>query len=152
MSFSLGIYIKKEKAFTVYNVQKSEFVDIQNWALTSTDQKSIFIIPPDTKGFRIDSERAIYGDWKDGTQTFFNPSFGFKWINRMENLGYKDGMSINEFSDQYNKLDLKSIRNIINEPIFKNRNVYLVKDKIYEQLSSDVVYQNDKYIIYEVAQ
>ncbi|MDP3939483.1 MAG: hypothetical protein Q8R92_15290 [Deltaproteobacteria bacterium] len=70
------------------DVQDRHWRDVQYWARGNTDRRDVFIVPPDLSGFRVESERASYGDWKDGTQMFFDPAFRREWIRRMRKLGY----------------------------------------------------------------
>ncbi len=37
-------------------------------------------------GFRINSERAVVGEWRDGTQLYFSPAFAKAWWERMNAL------------------------------------------------------------------
>lgn len=73
------------------------WIDVQRWARDHTAPDALFIVPPDLSGFRILSERSIYGDWKDGTQMFFNPAFGVEWIRRMRALGYDEALAVRGF-------------------------------------------------------
>lgn len=75
------------------NYPDDQWRDVQTWAHRHTDIRAGFIVPPlwETQGFRVFSERTIYGDWKDGTQMFFNPAFGMEWFRRMQQLGYRSG-------------------------------------------------------------
>ncbi len=78
----------------VGNSQPREWLEVQRWARQNTAREDIlediFIVPPNLMGFRVESERGIYADWKDGTQTFFNPRYGLEWIRRMKALGLPD--------------------------------------------------------------
>lgn len=65
---------------------------VQDWARQSTPADAVFIVPPRLaarqSGFRVYSERSSFGAWKDGTQAFFNPTFGELWLRRMRALGF----------------------------------------------------------------
>ena len=81
------------------NAQESGWLEVQVWAKENTRSHDVFIVPPNRSGFRVESERTIYGDWKDGTQMFFNPDFGFEWFRRMKALGYKKELEIRGFKN-----------------------------------------------------
>lgn len=75
--------------FSIANSQNKGWLSAQQWARENTPKDAAFIVPPYMEGFRVESERATYGEWKDGTQMIFNPSFGQEWMRRMQNLGYE---------------------------------------------------------------
>jgi hypothetical protein len=60
---------------------------VQEWVRLHTDVDSILLTPPEIQGFRVFSERGIVGEWKDGTQQFFSPSYAIEWWQRMQALG-----------------------------------------------------------------
>ena len=59
----------------------------QNWVRENTPRDAVILSPPKEAGFRVFSERTIVGEWKDGTQQFFDDSFARVWGERMEILG-----------------------------------------------------------------
>jgi hypothetical protein len=72
-----------------YRRQKSRFEQgsfraAQNWARTMTPKTAVFLTPPKEAGFRVFSERGIVGEWKDGTQQYFDDAFAREWGRRME--------------------------------------------------------------------
>lgn len=77
-----------ERGFYVQSAQEPEWRAAQRWAAESTPISAVFVVPPDRLGFRVESQRAIYGDWNDGTQNFFNHKFGEAWYHRMNMLGF----------------------------------------------------------------
>lgn len=81
-----------------------EWLTVQKWAQKNTPEDALFIIPPEQRGFRIFSERSVYGTWYDGLILFFNPTAGEEWFQRMKQLGYRTGMHIDEFALAYNKI------------------------------------------------
>lgn len=90
-------YIVRENSFSIHNAQERSWLDVQRWAKSNTNVGDVFIVPPYTEGFRVESERGIYGDWKDGTLMNFNPDFGREWFRRMRKIGLK---SINQSINQ----------------------------------------------------
>jgi hypothetical protein len=65
-------------------VEQGSFWAAQNWARENTPKSAVFLTPPKEAGFRVFSERTIVGEWKDGTQQYFDDSFAKEWGRRME--------------------------------------------------------------------
>jgi hypothetical protein len=61
--------------------------DVQDWVRLHTPKDAILLTPPQEAGFRVFSERTIVGEWKDGTQQYFDESFATEWAARMDALG-----------------------------------------------------------------
>ncbi len=60
---------------------------VQDWARTHTPRAAVLLTPPKEAGFRVFSERTIVGEWKDGTQQYFDDAFVKEWGARMQVLG-----------------------------------------------------------------
>jgi hypothetical protein len=61
--------------------------EVQDWVRLHTPKDAIFVTPPQEAGFRVFSERTVVGEWKDGTQQYFDETFATEWAARMEALG-----------------------------------------------------------------
>jgi hypothetical protein len=61
--------------------------EVQDWVRLHTPKDAIFVTPPQEAGFRVFSERTVVGEWKDGTQQYFDENFATEWAARMEALG-----------------------------------------------------------------
>jgi hypothetical protein len=59
----------------------------QDWVRENTPRSAVFLTPPKEAGFRVFSERTVVGEWKDGTQQYFDDGFVGEWGSRMETLG-----------------------------------------------------------------
>jgi hypothetical protein len=71
--------------------------DAQNWVRQHTPAHAVFLTPPrGENGFRVFSERTIVGEWKDGTQQYFDDAFVKEWGARMEALEGYDRLSDEE--------------------------------------------------------
>ena len=132
--------------FTITNSQEAQWLDVQSWANKHTGINDLFIVPPNYLGFRVESERTIYGDWKDGTQMFFNPEFGKEWIRRMKMIGYVDD---NRLEETYRELNEQNFKNIALEQHQFDKAFVVTFIKI--NLNFPLVYQNEKFLVYEIA-
>lgn len=61
--------------------------DVQDWVRLNTPKDAVLVTPPQEAGFRVFSERTVVGEWKDGTQQYFDEDFANEWAARMEALG-----------------------------------------------------------------
>lgn len=100
--------------FTIQNKQEANWLQVQEWAKENTSKDAVFIVPPRLEGFRVESERTVYGDWKDGTQMFFNPLFGQEWMRRMKMLGYLDDNQLDETYSALTEQDFEKIKEELN--------------------------------------
>ena len=66
--------------------ERGDWRDVQNWARLHTSRSAVFVTPPKEAGFRVFSERTAVGEWKDGTQQYFDDAFVREWGERMELL------------------------------------------------------------------
>jgi hypothetical protein len=137
-----AIYIKHSD-FSINNHQEKEWLDVQLWAKENTGTNDKFIVPPYTEGFRVESERTVYCDWKDGTLMNFNPEFGTEWYRRMQKLGYKKGFSIEDNFSSLTEKDFTSIAEELKGPVL------LVTEK-KQLLNFNRVYANEKFVVYRV--
>jgi GH35 family endo-1,4-beta-xylanase len=64
----------------------SPWIRVQRAARDLTPVDAVLLTPPMSSGFRIHSQRAIVGEWRDGTQQFFSPVFAEAWWERMQAL------------------------------------------------------------------
>jgi hypothetical protein len=67
--------------------ESGDWRDVQDWARTATPRDAVFLTPPQESGFRVFSERTVVGEWKDGTQQYFDDAFVRAWGERMRALG-----------------------------------------------------------------
>jgi hypothetical protein len=66
--------------------EKGPWREVQDWARVHTPTDAIFVTPAQETGFRVFSERTVVGEWKDGTQQYFDEGFASDWGLRMAAL------------------------------------------------------------------
>jgi hypothetical protein len=59
---------------------------VQDWVRENTPPSAVLLTPPSEAGFRVFAERSIVGEWKDGTQQYFDDAFVREWAARLEAL------------------------------------------------------------------
>ena len=137
------------------NLQPAAWLEVQRWARMATPKDAVFIVPPGHDGFRVESERTIYGDWKDGTQAFFNAEVGREWLKRMKRLGYRPEMPVRGLSgldfldDAYRRLDRDELVAIAGD--VGSSKVYVVDFADSTRWTEDAAYRNEKYAVYGFA-
>lgn len=76
--------------FLLYRARTRAVVDpwtgVQRWARSHTKEDALFLTPIQPGGFRLESERAVVGEWRDGTQLYFSSQFAPTWWQRMNDL------------------------------------------------------------------
>ena len=75
------------------SVPDRDWMQVQQWAKDKTPSNALFLTRPQDSGFRIYSDRAVVGEWRDGTQLYFNGAFADEWWERMNAL--QPGMAFN---------------------------------------------------------
>jgi hypothetical protein len=147
LALAVGVVLALQRPHvSIANTQNDQWLDVQRWAKRSTNVADVFIVPPDTNGFRVESERAIYGDWKDGTQMFFNPEFGYQWFERMQKLGYTGPDTLVE---DYKRVDQAAFTDIARGARNQQHAVYVI---MYTDrtLTFPEVYHNKSFAVYQV--
>lgn len=144
----VGIGAYDRGSFSIDNAQDTNWLDVQVWAKQNTSLQDVFIVPPNWYSFRVESERTIYGDWKDGAMTIWSPAFGYEWFRRMKALGYKKAGSLEEGFKNLNETDFV---NIANEGTRNGHKTFLIMFKERETLNFPITYANEKFVVYEVS-
>ncbi len=92
-NISLGATALLAASFIAYrtypaltNSSTDTWIAVQQWAHDNSAPADIFLTPAQQNGFRIHSERAIVGEWRDGTQMYFSGQFSDTWWQRMRDL------------------------------------------------------------------
>jgi hypothetical protein len=145
--FGIRTYIQKGN-FSIFNGDDREWIHVQHWARDNTDKNAIFIVPPHLTGFRIESERAIYVSWKDGTLTFLDEDFGPDWLSRLNTLGYDPYEPVASLEETFRTLDEARVRDISLQ--LNTADLYLVAFADQPTLDFQLVYENEKFIVYEI--
>lgn len=145
---------------SIENAQNPNWLAVQEWAKQNSALEDLFIVPPllKTEGFRVESERSSYGDWKDGTAMFFNPAYGYEWYERMKRLGYvppdKPEFAFDvidaRLEQGYISLAEDDFLNIAREMPGEIGKVFVVRFREYPPLNFPVVYQNNHFLVSEI--
>ena len=115
---------------------------VQIWAKENTKPTNLFLTPPYMTGFRIFSQRPIVGEWKDGTQQYFDAEYAYEWWRRMQDLKSEDGSS-----GGFNKLGTEGYTALAK----KYGATYLVLPSGIS-LSLPKAHDNGKYAVYQLNQ
>lgn len=83
---AIGIDIGTPGTF-VLSSNVGGWLDLQTWARLNTPPGSVFLVPPGQEGFRVNSQRSSWGEWKDGMAVYLYPQFAATYIKRMAELG-----------------------------------------------------------------
>ncbi len=131
-------------------LRQDDWVDAQVWARKNTELGDRFLTPPRESGFRIHSERSIVGEWRDGTQAYFNAGFASDWWRKMKllrpNLMY-DEKGLHEQNPG------RPFRELPDDELLKlakdNGASYVVVQKTQKGRGLKLAYQNKSWAIYE---
>ncbi|MBI4026961.1 MAG: beta-galactosidase [Verrucomicrobia bacterium] len=88
----VGLIAQTYGTFLRHSAGDAQWVDAQLWARTHTPVNTLFLTPTQPGGFRIHSQRAIVGEWRDGTQLYFSANYAQAWWKLMNAL--QPGMRI----------------------------------------------------------
>jgi hypothetical protein len=115
------------------------YVEVQEWARSSTPQEAVFMTPPQRAGFRVFSERTIVGEWKDGTQQYFDEAFSGEWLARMTALQGVDGTA------PYWLLDEPGLLSVA----YDYRVTHIVVPRNAARHGLAEVFRNARFVVYE---
>ena len=146
--------IKKPMMYYKYNIHfpevpKDERHDIQIWTKNNIPKDAIILAPPYLSDFRLFSERAIVGQFFDGTFLNFDQRWGYVWYGRIKDLC--NGFECNSWGcldyckDGYNSLSERELKEIAG----KYNAQYIVVEKP-KSLDLILLYENDKFDIYKI--
>jgi hypothetical protein len=94
---SVGAYVHLEPAeFALKSGVSSPWRETQLWVRDHSEMDAIILTPPALTGFRIYSDRAVVGEFKDGGMVNNNKEFALRWRERMRDLGMTTSREFNE--------------------------------------------------------
>lgn len=67
--------------------EEAAWREVQLWAKENTSRETMFMVPPQTEGFRVFSERSSWVDWKDGDIFSTFPEYANEWRRRLSAIG-----------------------------------------------------------------
>jgi len=130
---------------TFNKMENKEWTDVQLWAKKNTQTDDLFLTPVDIYGFRVYSQRAQVGDFKDGGSTLYHATLYKEWWQRMLDLGVEKEMINGAYLSGYKELDdEKRILKIAE----KYNADWLIS--IFYDLQLNRVYNNNKYSVYKL--
>lgn len=127
----------------VGNIQEKHWLDVQYWAENYTTRGDMFLTTPLKEGFRVESERPIYGDFMDGNLLQLNTAYGFEWEKRMMQVNCMPAQWWT-CDDNYKRLTETQIKALSR----KYGITYIVTER--KDLKLAPVYENSKYVVYEL--
>jgi len=132
IGFLLIAYFVKDKVW--YQHQSSEWIETQRWAQRHTSEDCTFLVDFYSQGFRVFSQRAIVGEYKDGTLAFYSSEFAQDWYQKYNLFG-----------------DTKTHRYMNNlDKIYANYPFSFVVSGISITANLPPIYKNKNYGIYEM--
>ncbi|HBH05020.1 MAG TPA: hypothetical protein DDX92_00270 [Flavobacteriales bacterium] len=134
--------------FKISSRQDGYWRDMQHYVKGHTDKEALIIVPPEKSGFRIEGERSIYGDLKDGTIGLFNEQYSMEWWQRMQQVGvkYESGKLVS----QYTTLKADDFVQISAKHKEKYTEIYAVTVSLHEIPEFPMLYDNGRFRIYRV--
>lgn len=124
---------------------QKEWQDIQLWANKNSFKDDVFLTPPNLSGFRLYSQRAVVGEYKDGANFIYHPYLLSDWWQAMGDLGVDEKMGQGAFLFGYKETDSEEV--IINLAE-KYKADYLVSG--FSSLNLNKVYNNSQYNLYKL--
>ena len=76
-----GLYRQEQRADS--SGEMSQLSPLAGWARNATPKDALFLTPGGFSNFRIQAERSLVADWRDGTQLYFSAAFAPAWFKRM---------------------------------------------------------------------
>ncbi len=129
--------------FSIANESGSKF-QVQKWLKEKTKRDDLLIVPPQIWGLRIESERSVYADWKDGYLAQLDPHYRYEWLRRMKILQSDQDT---EKEKGFKKLKEKDFRHIAIEMGTPNTYVVTYADS---NLIFPLVFENSDFRVYRV--
>jgi hypothetical protein len=141
---------QRHGAFSLQSDQDPLWRDVQRWARSSTNVTDAFIVPPGEEDeFRVDGERTVYADWRDGGLMNADPAFGIEWLRRMRALGYVDSRPGRGDRHELTVADAGAIARELGSPA---RRTFVAWPAQPKALALPVRYRNASYVVYEVTE
>jgi hypothetical protein len=118
------------------------WADMQFYAQKHSEKDDLFLVPPYMNDFTTYSQRAVVGDWAEGsTLIYLDRQFTEEWFARMNDLGCKTYHSFQLFN------------RITTENVLKAAHKYGAKFIVSEKpkrFKLEKLYENARFILYRV--
>lgn len=126
--------------------QPAPWYALQEWVRQHTPHSSLFIVPPQEAGFRVESRRSTYVTWFEGTRAFFSEAYARTWWQRLQSLGTTHPKSL---PAQYRQNEAPDFQRIATEMATRYPHVFVVTYRQHS-LELPLVYQNRDWALYRV--
>ena len=105
--------------------QEPSWIETQTWVKEHTNSLCTALVNFNSQGFRVYSDRSVVGEYKDGTLSFYSPTFAYEWNRRKNdiiNTNYADIQNLNHLQQTYpfSLIVLYQEQKVPLKPIFQN--------------------------------
>ena len=92
-SLPLINYRFSSRSLSNYGAESASWLGLQKWARDNTPPAAVFLVPPDTYGFRVFSLRSPVVEWLDAGAMHWAPGFETEWKARIADLRAENPLS-----------------------------------------------------------
>lgn len=117
-----------------HTIGRESWIEVQKWAKSNTGTSCVFLTPFYNTGFRVESDRAIVGDMKDGTLSFYSENFAYEWKRRYDKLNSWETLSSGDLNALQKEFGFD----------------YVITNKM-TRYSMQLLFENEDYSVYKVA-
>ncbi len=94
LSYGLFVRERAEQFGEEYAGMGAKMAGLTTWARNETPPGALFLTPTGFSNFRVQAERSLVGDQRDGTQLYFCAGFGPDWLERTSAI--EPGLTLSE--------------------------------------------------------
>jgi hypothetical protein len=119
------------------------WADIQQKAKQVSEKDDLFIVPPYLQDFSLYSQRAVLGDWGEGSyMIYLDRRYTEDWFARMADLGWEKKLEARKSYDQLSTDDIIAVG-------LKYGASFVVTEKP-KTFKLKKIYENKKFILYRI--
>lgn len=128
-----GLFFNYRRELRPNNQLLESWLTLQKWVKNNTSKNCLFLVPFYSRGFRMESERAIVGEEKDGGHSLYSFAMTQMWRERKQDLTNWEGLDAKQLENLREKYKFDYI-------VTSSKNIY----------PYSLVYENSLYKIYSV--